>query len=84
MLIRYFDTRKWRILATNLRLKDSSMNTIMRENRNNVRMCIQLAITDWLKLNCEPSWRKLAKAVRPLNGNIFEKIVSMYPGNIAS
>ncbi len=45
--------------------------------------CLQLALTDWLKLNYnygKPSWKKLAKAMRPLDGNIFEKIVSKFPG----
>ncbi len=82
-----FDTGRWRTLATNLRLKDSSMDTIKADNSNDVVRCLQLALTDWLKLNYnyeksgKPSWKKLAKAMRPLDGNIFEKIVSKFPGN---
>ncbi len=82
-----FDTGRWRTLATNLRLKDSSMNTIKADNSNDVVWCLQLALTDWLKLNYnyerngKPSWKKLAKAMRPLDGNIFEKIFSKFPGN---
>ncbi len=82
-----FDTRRWRTLATFLRLKDSSMSTIMEVD---VVRCLQLALTDWLRLNYnyekhgKPSWKKLAKAMRPLDRNIFEKIVTEYPGNIAS
>ncbi len=82
-----FDTGRWRTLATNLRLKDSSMNTIKADNSNDVVRCLQLALTDWLKLNYnyekngKPSWKKLAKAMRPLDGNIFEKIFSKFPGN---
>ncbi len=89
-MLEHFDIRKLRTLATNLGLEDSSMNTIMRENSNSFVIILQNALTEWLQLNYDyekngkPSWRKLAKAVRPLNGNIFEKIVSMYPGNIAS
>ncbi len=64
-----FDTRRWRTLATNLRLKDSSMNTIEKNNKDDVVRCLQLALTDWLKLNYKyekhdrPSWKKLAKAI---------------------
>ena len=82
-----FDTRRWRTLATSLRLKDSSMNTIEKNNKDDVVRCLQLALTDWLRLNYnyekhgKPSWKKLAKAVKPLDGNIFEKIVTEYPGN---
>ncbi len=82
-----FDARRWRTLATNLRLKDSSMNAIEKNNKDDVVRCLQLALTDWLKLNYnyekhgKPSWKKLAKAMKPLDGNIFEKIVTEYPGN---
>ncbi len=81
-----FDTGRWHTLATNLRLKDSSMNTIKADNSNDVLRCLQLALMDWLKLNYnyekngKPSWKKLAEAMRPLDGNIFEKIVSKRSG----
>ncbi len=81
-----FDTGRWRTLATNLRLRISSMDNIETNNRN-ARRCLQLALTDWLKLNYNdekngrPSWKKLARAMRPLDGKIFEKIVTKYPGN---
>ncbi len=80
-MLRDFDTRRWRTLATNLRLKDSTMNTIEKNDNNDVVRCLQLALMDWLKLNYnyekngKPSWKKLAKAMKPLDGNIFEKIV---------
>ncbi len=82
-----FDTRKWRTLATHLRLGVTSMDTIEADNNNNVGMRLQCALTDWLKLNYNygkhgrPSWKKLAEAIMPLDGNIFEKIISKYPGN---
>ncbi len=82
-----FVTKKWRTLATRLRLKDSSMNTIETNNEKDVVRCLRLALTDWLKLNYNyrkhgrPSWKKLAEAIMPLDGNIFEKIISKYPGN---
>ncbi len=81
-----FDTGRWRTLATNLRLKDSTMNTIEKNHNTDVLRCLQLALMDWLKLNYnyekngKPSWKKLAKAMKPLDGNIFERIVSKYPG----
>ncbi len=80
-----FDTRRWRTLATSLRLKDSSMNAIKEDNKDDVVRCLQLALTDWLRLNYKyekhgkPSWKKLAEAMKPLDGNIFENIVSKYP-----
>ena len=85
-MLRDFDTRRWRTLATNLRLKDSTMNTIEKNDNNDVVRCLQLALMDWLKLNYnyekngKPSWKKLAEAMRPLDGNIFEKIVSKRSG----
>ncbi len=66
------------------------MDVIETNNSSDSERCLQLALTDWLRLNYnyekhgKPSWKKLAKAVKPLDGNIFEKIVTEYPGNIAS
>ncbi len=77
-----FETKKWRTLATRLRLRDPSMNTIETNNEKDVVRCLRLALTDWLKLNYNyrkhgrPSWKKLAEAIMPLDGNIFEKIIS--------
>ena len=77
---------RWRDLTINLRLKHDSMNIIESECSQNVTRCLQRAIEDWLKLNYKyktngvPSWRMLAKAVRNLNGSVFEKIVSEHPG----
>ncbi len=43
-----FDTERWRTLATSLRLKDSSMNTIKADNSNDVVRCLQLALINRL------------------------------------
>ncbi len=82
-----FDIGRWRTLATSLRLRIPSMNNIETKNSSDTVRCLQLALTDWLRLNYNyekngrPSWKKLAKAMRPLDGTIFEKIVSKFPGN---
>ncbi len=66
------------------------METIEANNSNNAVGCLRLALTDWLKLNYnyerngKPSWRKLARAIKSLSGNIFEKIASEHPGIIES
>ena len=76
---------QWRTIATNLRLKNDFMKTIESNHPKDVMICLQLAIEDWLTLNynCErngrPSWRTLAKAVRPLDGGLFERIVREHP-----
>ncbi len=80
-----FDAGRWRTLATSLRLKNSSMNTIEKNHNNDVMRCLQLALTDWLNLNYNyekksngrPSWKKLAKAMRTLNGNIFFQSIQL-------
>ncbi len=82
-----FDTGLWFELATELRLRDSSKTSIRANNGHDVVRCLQLALTDWLRLNYnlkkygKPSWKKLAKAIKPLNEGIFLKIVSKFPGN---
>ena len=61
------------------------MNTIESNHPKDAMRCLQLAIEDWLKLNYNygknghPSWRMLAKAVRPLDGGLFKKIVFEHP-----
>ncbi len=70
---------RWRTIATRLRLRSDSMNTIAANNNNDVERCFQLAITDWLKLNYNhqengrPSWRKLAKAIHDIDGRFLER-----------
>ncbi len=82
-----FETELWLDLARNLLLRDYSMKTIKTNNGFDVVRCLQLAITDWLRLNYKfeeygkPSWKKLAKAIKPLDKDIFLKIVSKFPGN---
>ncbi len=61
------------------------MYTIEKNHDQDVVKCLQLALKDWLNLNYnyeksgKPSWKKLAKAMRPFDRNIFENIVSKYP-----
>ncbi len=62
------------------------MNTIEAEHSKDVARCLQRAIEEWLRLNYDyerngvPSWRMLAKAVRKLDGSVFERIVSEHQG----
>ena len=74
---------QWRTIATNLQLKNGSMNTIESNHPKDAMRCLQLAIKDWLELNYEsngrPSWRMLAKAVHPLDGELFKQIVCEHP-----
>ncbi len=77
-MLRGFDMKRWRTIATRLQLISTSMDTI---NSKDVERCLELAITDWLKLKynyarfSKPSWKRLAVAVYPLDRTIFEKIV---------
>ena len=79
---------QWRAIATNLRLKNGSMDTIESDNSNKSVRCLQLAITDWLKLNYNyerngrPSWRMLAKAIRELDGRLFNRIIYEHPAGL--
>ena len=41
-----FDTGRWRTLATNLRLRTASMDTIEINNKDDVVRCLQLALTN--------------------------------------
>ncbi len=76
---------KWRTIATNLRLNDSNMDTIAYNNNKDAMRCLQLAIMDWLKLNYNyekngfPSWRMLAKAIKNLDGGLFNQIILEHP-----
>ncbi len=80
---------QWRTIATNLRLNNGSMNTIETNHSKDVMRCLQLAIEDWLRLNFNyernglPSWRTLAKAVRKLDGRLFERIVREHPAGMS-
>ncbi len=57
------------------------MDTIGENHTKDVERCLQLVIGEWLKLNYNykkhgmPSWKMLAKAVREVDGSIFDKIV---------
>ncbi len=87
-MLRGLDMKRWRTIATRLRLRSTSMDTIETNNSKDVERCLELAITDWLKLNYhyerngKPSWRKLAKAVYLFDRTIFNKIVKEHPAGI--
>ena len=72
---------QWRLLSTKLRLKESSLDLIERNYPTNAQMCLHKALGEWLRLNYNhekhgrPSWRRLAEAVRSLNGVLFEGII---------
>ncbi len=76
---------QWRTIARRLRLRNGNMEVIQENNRGNVRMCLQLAITDWLNLeynvttNGLPSWKKLAEVVRGVNNALYLRIVEKHP-----
>ncbi len=76
----------WRTIALKLCLKSGNMELIQENHRGNARMCLQLAITDWLRLeynwkrktNGLPSWKKLAKVVRGIDNALYLRIVEMH------
>ncbi len=76
---------QWRTITTNLHLRSGSMDVIESDNIHSSVRCLQLANIDWMKLNYNherngrPSWRMLAKAIRRLDGRIFQKIVLEHP-----
>ena len=76
---------QWRTIARKLRLKNGNMEVIQDNNSRNARMCLQLAIADWLNLeynvttNGLPSWKKLAEVVRGVNNALYLRIVEKHP-----
>ncbi len=62
------------------------MDTIAGNNKDDSNECLRLAMIKWLKLNYNskkngvPSWRMLAKAIRQLDGGLFNKIAQEHPG----
>ena len=75
---------KWRRLSTKLRLKESTLDVIERNNPGDVDGCLHKAMGEWLRLNYDhqrhgrPSWRRLAEAVSSLDYGLSEKIATMY------
>ena len=71
---------EWRRLTTKLRLKESTLNVIERNNPGDVYTCLHKALVEWLKCNYDhqrhgrPSWRRLAEAVSSLDCALSEKI----------
>ena len=75
---------QWETLAQNLGVKQGTIGTI-KTNRmpGNAEMALNDAIVVWLKKNHAtkfgmPSWRTLAKAVEPLDGDLARTIAKKY------
>ena len=43
-------TAEWPTIARKLRLKSGNMATIQTNHSKDAKMCLQLAVTEWLKL----------------------------------
>ena len=75
---------KWKLLSTKLRIKESSLSIIEKNNPSDVQTCLYKALGEWLKLNYDhqkygrPSWRRLAKAVKTLDSALFERIAKSH------
>jgi hypothetical protein len=75
----------WRELARHLGLDANRIDTIARENPLSMDECLSQVLIYWLRCNCNPkrngypSWRTLAKAVKPLNGRLFNDIKKAHP-----
>lgn len=73
---------KWKLLSTKLHICESRVETTEKNYPNDVESCLHESLKEWLKWNYnhekygKPSWRKLAKAVKKMDGRLFTKIVS--------
>ena len=78
----------WRKLARHLGLDANSIDTIAHENTLSMNECLSQALIYWLRCNYNvrrngyPSWRTLAKAVKPLNGLLFNDIKKAHPSKL--
>ena len=76
---------KWTKLARNLGLSANLIDSIACENPSSVDDCLSQALVQWLRCNYNqarkepPSWRMLAKAVKPLSGRLFNDIKKEHP-----
>ena len=72
-----------RILSTKLRLKESTLDLIERNNPGNIVVFLHKALGEWLQLNHDhqrhgrPSWRRLAEVVSSLGYALSEKIATI-------
>ena len=79
--------QEWRRIGTNLRLRNSALDTI-EANNSGVQSRLHSAMTEWLRLNYNyrengvPSWRMLAKAVYRLDRSVFNRIAEEHPGTV--
>ncbi len=89
-MLRGLDMKRWRTIATRIRLRSTAMDTIETYYSKDVERCLEVAITEWLNMNYDdirrfngrPSWRRLADVVYPLDRTIFEKIVKKHPAGM--
>ena len=78
----------WKKLARHLGLDANSIDTIAHENTLSMNECLSQALIYWLRCNYNvrrngyPSWRTLAKAVKPLNGVLFNDIKKAHPSKL--
>ena len=67
---------KWRRLSTKLRLRQSTLDVIERNNPGDMHGCLHKAMAEWLKLNYDhlrhgkPSWKRLAEATSSLDNGL--------------
>ena len=75
---------EWELLAIRLGLRESTIKCTKADNPGNCRKCLYEILFEWLRWNYDydkfgtPSWRILAKAVKPLNAAKFYDIVDAH------
>ena len=78
---------RWETLAKNLGLDANCIGVIARD-KHSVNECLSEALNYWLQCNYNerkygyPSWRTLAKAVKPLDGSLFNDIKIAHPSKL--
>ena len=64
---------RWRYLAVKLGIRQATIDSIKDD-------CLHKALVEWLRMNYNyvkherPSWKRLAEAVKDLDGRLFESI----------
>ena len=76
---------EWKRFALELGIRQSTVETAECTRHGQPRDCLHDILVEWLKLNYDhhehrrPSWRRLASAVRQLDGALFENLVREHP-----
>lgn len=79
----------WKQLGVRLCMPVSKLNVIAADKIDNARDCLLEMLVTWLNRNYDvvkhgqPTWRKLAGAVQPLNGAVFQKISEKHRGVVS-